>query len=401
MKQRYILLGKIAHVISGYAFKSQDFQESGVPVIKISNIKQESITFENCQYLNEEFLSIDKKYHVSNGDILISLTGSHLSQPNSVVGRIARYRHPFDSLLNQRVGKIIVKDTSKYVDTYIYYFLLQDDVRYTLAVNAKGSANQANISPSDVEGLLIPDFPYSLQKRIADILSSYDDLIENNKRRIALLEESARLLYKEWFVHFRFPGHEHVKIIDGVPEGWRRSTLDQIAEIVMGQSPESKYYNETGDGLPFHQGVSDFGVRFPSNSIYCTIKNRTAEPGDILFSVRAPVGRINIAPELLVIGRGLSAIREKSGYQSFLFYQLKNHFFKEDIIGGGTIFASITKKALQEVNLLTPPVQLIEAFQRYVLPIDKQIEILHKSTDSLRKARDILLPRLMKGEIQL
>ena len=241
----------------------------------------------------------------------------------------------------------------------------------------------------------------SEQKRIASILSTYDDLIENNRRRIRLLEQAARLLYKEWFVHLRFPGHEHVKIKDGVPEGWERKPLGEIADIKMGQSPKSIYYNEDGYGLPFHQGVTNFGIRFPSHQTYCTEQNRLAEPGDILFSVRAPVGRINITTDKIVIGRGLAAIRSNRDQQNFLFHALKNHFFKEDMIGGGAIFAAITKKDLHGVELLQALDRVVEMFMEHVVPIDLQIEKLHQSNEQLTKARDLILPKLMNGEMTI
>src|SRR5262249_11619398 len=115
------------------------------------------------------------------------------------------------------------------------------------------------------------------QRHIADVLSAYDDLIENNRRRMALLENAARQLYEEWFVHLRFPGHEHTRIIGGLPESWERKPLGEVPHILMGQSPESKFYNDTGEGLPFHQGVADFGDRFISNRIFTTAENRIAD----------------------------------------------------------------------------------------------------------------------------
>ena len=238
-----------------------------------------------------------------------------------------------------------------------------------------------------------------VQRKIADILSIYDELIEINHQRIQLLEESAQLLYKEWFVHLRFPGHEHVKIVNGGPEGWEKRKLLDIADLVMGQSPKSEYYNEEGHGLPFHQGVTNFGERFVEHKIYCTVKNRIAEPGDILCSVRAPVGRLNITLDQIVIGRGLAAIRSKTGNQSFLYYQLKNHFFKEDMIGEGAIFAAVTKKVMETQMLLHPSNRLIQNYEEISNPIDDQIKNIHIQNDRLRKARDLLLPRLMNGEI--
>ena len=268
----------------------------------------------------------------------------------------------------------------------------------------RDSATDASHGTKKLETRVLESWPLPVpdleeQYAIRDILSAYDDLIENNRRRIQLLEEAARLLYREWFVHLRFPGHEHVRIVDGVPEGWEREPLSEIADITMGQSPKSIYYNEEGNGLPFHQGVTNFGVRFPSHQTYCTVQNQLAEPGDILFSVRAPVGRINLTTDRIVIGRGLASIRSNRNQQNFLFYALKNRFFKDDLMGGGTIFASITKKELYGVELVQPTGQVAEMFMEHVRPIDLQIENLQQTIDSLAKARDLLLPRLMNGEI--
>jgi type I restriction enzyme, S subunit len=260
-------------------------------------------------------------------------------------------------------------------------------------------AAQDNLSQGKLLSLKFPIPPITEQQRIAYILSAYDDLIENNRRRIQLLEQAARLLYKEWFVHLRFPGHEHTNIHNGIPEGWEKKKLNEIANITMGQSPQSIYYNEDGNGLPFHQGVTNFGVRFPTHQTYCTIQGRLAESGDILFSVRAPVGRINITKDKIVIGRGLAAIRSKLGQQNLLFYALKSHFFKEDMIGGGAIFAAITKKDLYGVELLQASASVAEMFMDHVRPIDSQIENLHRTIDQLAKARDLLLPGLINGEV--
>jgi type I restriction enzyme S subunit len=238
-----------------------------------------------------------------------------------------------------------------------------------------------------------------VQRRIVDTLSAYDDLIENNRRRMALLEEAARQLYREWFVRFRFPGHEHTRITNGVPEGWGRVRLGELSEVTMGQSPDSEHYNEDREGLPFHQGVTDFGDRFVTHRVYSTALNRVAQAGDILCSVRAPVGRLNVSLDKIVIGRGLAALRSKTGHQSLLLQQLRAHFFKEDLIGGGAIFVSVTKKEFSAQELLEPPERLKRAFEEMTVPCDDQIRVLHLENRQLRTARDLLLPRLMSGEI--
>ena len=238
-----------------------------------------------------------------------------------------------------------------------------------------------------------------VQKAIASVLGAYDDLIENNRRRIRLLEQAARMLYEEWFVRLRFPGHEGVIFINGMPKRWKKSSLGELASITMGQSPKSTHYNEKGLGLPFHQGVTNFGKRFPSHQTYCTVTNRIALPGDILFSVRAPVGRINIALDRIVIGRGIAAIRSSRNQQNFLFYALKNRFFKEDLIGGGTIFSAVAKKDLYRVELIQPVDEVVSQFTDFMTPIDCQIASLQRTIGKFCLARDAMLPRLMSGEM--
>jgi type I restriction enzyme S subunit len=265
--------------------------------------------------------------------------------------------------------------------------------------------NVPHISARDIKAFRFRLPPVENQRRIAAILSAYDDLIGNNTRRIAILEEMARRLYEEWFVHFRFPGHEGVKLVESeigpVPEGWEISRLAELAEIVMGQSPKSEFYNETGEGLPFHQGVTNFGDFFPTDRLYCTVENRIAESGDILFSVRAPVGRINIATRKMVIGRGLSAIRSKSSHQTFLLCQLRSKFSEEDMMGGGTIFKAVTKKDMHDVQMVTPRDDHVGRFEGIAVPMWSLIKTLTEKNTNLRVQRALLLPKLISGEIDV
>lgn len=263
----------------------------------------------------------------------------------------------------------------------------------------RSGAAQPQLPIRDMKRIELPLPSPTQQERLVEVVSAYDDLIETNRRRIALLEEAARLLHREWFVHFRFPGHEHVPLTDGLPEGWERRTLLDLAEVVMGQSPKSQFYNDAGNGLPFHQGVTDYGFRFVSHRTYSTMVTKIAEAGDILVSVRAPVGRINITRDKIVLGRGLSAIRSRTGHQSFLFYALKNHFYAEDIIGSGAIYAATNKKELEGQELVVPSSMLLTEFEAQAATFDRQIANLTSQNEKLAQARDLLLPRLMNGEI--
>jgi type I restriction enzyme S subunit len=293
---------------------------------------------------------------------------------------------------------VIDLDDGRVNKRFLYYLFNTREVRHQISASATGTKVR-HTAPERIGRVSVFLPPRAVQNWIANALFAYDDLIENNRRRMALLEEAARQLYREWFVRLRFPGHEHTRITNGVPEGWERKTLAELADITMGQSPESKYYNEAGEGLPFHQGVADFSDRFVSHRIYCTAPNRTAEAGDILCSVRAPVGRFNLTLDRIVIGRGLAALRSRWGNQSFLLHQLRTHFFKEDLIGAGAIFASVTKKELEAQELLTPSSRLIQAFEEVSRSIDEQLRVLFLQNQKLRTARDLLLPRLMSGEI--
>ena len=196
-------------------------------------------------------------------------------------------------------------------DSYYVKYLL-DFNRARLTSAARGTT-QDNLSLEKLlaQRFLIPGV--RTRELVVDKLRPIDDLIENNRRRIEVLEEMAQAIYREWFVHFRYPGHEDATFIDSplglIPEGWKAVQLVDVAELTMGQSPKSEFYNDDGHGSPFHQGVKDFGRHFPTHRTFCTVEGRRAAAGDILVSVRAPVGRLNIAPTDMTIGRGLGAAR--------------------------------------------------------------------------------------------
>ena len=350
---------------------------------------------------SNEVAEKQNKFVLSYDDVLIAMTGSHINQWASVVGRVARVKYNDKTLLNQRVGKITVKEDAEADINYIYYFLSQDEIKIKLAAQAGGAANQANISPTHIKELIFPCPDYDTQKKIANILKSYDDLIENNQKQIKLLEESAQRLYKEWFVDLCFPGNEDVAIVDGVPEGWKKAKLVDIADVIMGQSPKSEFYNTDEVGLPFHQGVGSYGKRFVIDEVYSTSYTRIAEENSILFSVRAPVGRLNITKNKIVIGRGLAAMKHKLGCQSYLFYLLKERFFKDDILGNGAIFASITKDELLNQIFLVSDEKLVRDFNEISKSIDAKINALDSQIQLLEQARDRLLPKLMSGKIEV
>lgn len=297
---------------------------------------------------------------------------------------------------------LVFRPKNKSIDNlYLYYFMKTEFIKQSMINSMVGATGRQRVN-NDVFKNIEVNFPdKEKQIKVGEILSAYDDLIENNQKQIKLLEEAAQRLYKEWFVDLRFPGYETTPIVDGMPEGWEKKNLSDIAEVVMGQSPKSEFYNKNNEGLPFHQGVANFGERFVLDDIYTTSFNRTAEVNSILFSVRAPVGRINITKNKIAIGRGLAAINHKESYQSFLFYLLKERFFKDNLLGNGSIFASVSKDELLTQKFMIPSECLVKKYNQITENIDLKIYSLDTQIKMLVEARDRLLPKLMNGELEV
>lgn len=242
------------------------------------------------------------------------------------------------------------------------------------------------------------------QCRIASILSSLDRKIELNNKINANLEEMAQAIFKNWFVDFE--PFKDGKFVDSelgmIPEGWKVGTLEDIAEITMGQSPVGNSLNENREGMIFYQGSSDFGFRFPSIRVFTTEPKRLAVANSVLFSVRAPVGDINVAKEKCCIGRGVASIKSKYGHDSYLFYTMKSlHKLFDSFDGEGTVFGSINKKTLSAIQILLPSDGIVEQFNNIASSFDNRIRSLSEENSRLSLLRDTLLPRLMSGEMEV
>ena len=396
MKSNKIRLGEQCVVTSSKRFHLSERITQGVPFYCskeiIKKFNGEDVT--ECDYISEDlYKKVSNEVGVpKENDLLITTRGT--------IGIPYLYKRT-DRFYFADGNLTWIKDfDSNLYSKFLYYWFQSYEGRKKFEALAKGTAQKA-VPISGIKTLEIELPSLKSQKRIADILSAYDDLIENNQKQIKLLEEAAQRLYKEWFVDLRFPGHENTKIVDGVPEGWNEKTLSQVANVIMGQSPKSEFYNSEKKGLPFHQGVGSYGVRFVMDDIYSTSYTRIAEPNSILFSVRAPVGRLNITKNKVVIGRGLAAINQTDGCQSYLYYLLKNKFFKDNVVGNGSIFASVSKDELLNQKFLIPERNLMMQFEKIVSQMDKQIENLDSKNKKLIEARDRLLPKLMSGEVEV
>lgn len=396
-----VRLGDHVELTAGFAFKSSRFTENpdDVPLVKGATVQQGYIDWQTAPRWPAAEVDEYKRFELVPGDVVLAMDRPWV-EAGLKYGWI-KSRDP-RSLLVQRVARL--RGMHGLRTAFIRYIVGSPQFTDYIRPIVTG-VNVPHISGDQIRDFRFQLPPEEVQDQIVSVIDAYDEAIENNTRRIAILEEMARAIYREWFVNFRFPGHEQVEMVESavgrVPAGWEIASLRELCHLTMGQSPKSEHYNEDGIGLPFHQGVTDFGPRFPTNRIYCTVDNRVAEAGDVLFSVRAPVGRINIAPAKLVLGRGLSAIRSKAGQQEFLFYQLRDLFKEEDSMGGGTIFKSVTKADMLAIRLLAPSASVVEVFETIVRPVSAQIDNLAKRNAILREARDHLLRRLISGEIDV
>ena len=278
----------------------------------------------------------------------------------------------------------VIVDENVALKEYLYYYFQIHNLRYL----DSGSA-QSQITISDLKNVTIPLPSLEQQRAIVNILSQYDRKIEINNSINDNLQEQAMALYASMF-------------LDNPALETTAGTLTDIAEITMGQSPSGSSYNEDGNGEVFYQGRAEFGYRFPTRRLYTTEPKRMAEAGDVLLSVRAPVGDLNVAYERCCIGRGLGAIHGRNGYQSFVLYTMFALRPQLDVYNGeGTVFGSINRNALNDMPIDIPSEDAIAAFEAVVRPMDDMIRSNYEENCRLQELRDSLLPRLMSGEIDI
>lgn len=293
---------------------------------------------------------------------------------------------------------------------YLYSYLSQLDLS-----NLDSGSTLPSMTKSAYESIVVKLPDLNIQKAVANILFNLRKKLEINNQINQELEAMAKTLYDYWFVQFDFPdqnGHPYKssggkmvynpELKREIPEGWGVEKLDNVANITMGQSPKGSSYNESGEGMIFFQGSTDFGWRFPVARQYTTEPSRIAEEDDILLSVRAPVGTLNIADTRCCIGRGLAAINSKVGANSYIFNVMQD--FKklfEMMNSVGTTFGSITKDDLYSLQLVYPPTELLMKFDKSVKSFDREIKNRCRQNQELTKLRDWLLPMLMNGQVKV
>lgn len=310
---------------------------------------------------------------------------------------------------------IVLRAKENIDERFLYYLSISPEFRKQAISLMEGTSGRKRVNENalKISDFLIPDFEE--QKKIANILSAIDDKISLNNQINQELEAMAKTHYDYWFVQFDFPDQNgkpykssggkmvyHPELKREIPEGWGVEKLSKIANITMGQSPKGSSYNEVGEGLLFFQGSTDFGWRFPVPRQYTTEPSRIAEEDDILLSVRAPVGTLNIADTRCCIGRGLAAINSKVGANSYILNVMQDFKKLFDMMNSvGTTFGSITKDDLYSLQLVYPPTELLMKFDQSVNLFDREIKNRSRQNHELTQLRDWLLPMLMNGQVKV
>lgn len=384
------------------------FQNVGVPVIRGNNLTTDFRKFNDDGFV---FLTEEKadelKADAVRGDILFTAAGT-IGQ----VGMIPQSSKYTRYVISNKQLRFRVNTEIADPD-YVYYWLASPWIYKTIVDRNTGSTVPL-INLGIIKSLPI-SLPESIsdQKKISRILSLIDEKITLNNRINSKLEAMAKTLYDYWFVQFDFPNAngKPYKSSGGklvynpivkreIPIDWEVKNLSQIANITMGQSPVGESYNEDGNGTLFFQGSTDFGWLFPTPRKYTTLPARMAKKGDILLSVRAPVGDMNIANTNCCIGRGLAALNSKSGSDGFLFYVMK--YFKQIFDrrnSEGTTFGSITKDDLHSLKVIYPQQKILKQYDNIVSEYNKMIFLRSLENRDLIKLRDWLLPMLMNGQV--
>lgn len=445
-------LGDHIEYVKGFAFKSKDYTETGIPVIRVSNFTDNSIDIKDVYHIPKERFSEFQKVSLIKDDIVIATVGSWPTNPSSVVGKTIRVPpEANNTLLNQNAVRI--RSLDKDEQLYFYYVLKDKSFSDYIISTAQGSANQASITLKSILDYDLPNID-SKEKRIkiGKTLATYDEKIQLNTQINQTLEKIAQALFKSWFVDFdpvrakvqalsdglsleqaelaamqvisgKTPEEltalsqiqpdryaELVEIakafpcemveVDGVevPKGWELSTIGDCYDVIMGQSPKGETYNENKQGMLFYQGRAEFGWRFPTPRLFTTDPKRIAEQNSILMSVRAPVGDINIALEKCCIGRGLATLQHKSKSLSFGLYQIQSIKPELDLFNGeGTVFGSINQANLKNIQIINPDEKFIQLFEKYLSSCDSKIMNNEIENNELKEIRDLLLPRLLSG----
>lgn len=365
----------------GSSLRRNEMKNEGTPVYE-----QEHAIYNKRQFrffIDEDKTSELKRFIVKEDDLIISCSGT--------VGRVSIIKKNDPKGIISQALLLLRPNTEIIFPEFLHYFFKSKE-GFNQLVNASEGSVQPNISSRDVvESIPIKIPDKKTQKLILEVLGSLDNKIDLLIRQNKTLEQLAETLFRQWFV-------------EEADESWEVAKLDDEFDFVMGQSPKGNTLNEAKEGMIFFQGRSDFGFRFPEPRIYTTDPKRIAYPLDTLVSVRAPVGDMNMAIQECCLGRGVAAFRNRQNksFYSYTYYKMRSLMKSiKQFEDNGSVFGSIGKDDFKKLENIIPPKELIVKFQNKAKSLDDKIIVNTKQIQTLTILRELLLPKLMSGEVKI
>jgi type I restriction enzyme S subunit len=395
-----ITLDDVCELIVDCEHKTAPKAESGYPSIRTPNIGRGYFILDGVNRVSREtYEKWTQRAVPQYGDLIIAR--------EAPVGNVAMIPKGLDVCLGQRTV-LIRPDQTKADPRFLTYLLLSDEVQGSIQSHTNG-ATVAHLNMRDIRGLKIPFLPdLPTQRKIAGILSAYDDLIENNLRRIKILEEMAQSLYREWFVHFRFPGHESVTFIDSplgqIPKGWNVKAIGDLGKVVTGKTPSKSNEDFFGEDIPFLKTPDMHGQMFilRTNENLSTAgaqsqSNKTLPAGSICVSCIGTIGVVSITTAPCQTNQQInSVVLGDEVIREFLFFWLREaKQLMENLGSNGATMGNVNKSKFEGMQLVCPPSDLLARFHSATEPTFEQIERLFRKINTLRRTRDLLLPKLL------
>ena len=403
MSWESVKLGDISSGIQTGPFGSQlhqsDYTEDGTPVVMPKDLIGGKISEQSIARVGAEHVQRLQRHIIRNGDILYSRRGD--------VGRCAFATERETGWLCG-TGCLRVTVNPRVADNkFVFYQLQQSSTIGWVEKHAVG-ATMLNLNTTILSNIPVFLPPIETQRRIADIVSAYDDLIENNRKQIKLLEEAAQRLYKEWFVDLRFPGHEHTKIVDGVPEGWERAHLSDIADINANNIPKNYCFNyiEYTDLSAVQNGIIREKTRYALNEAPGRAK-RMANDGDIIWGMVRPnlksFALVLHPTETDVFSTGFCVLSAKKVPFTYLYYAVTTESFIKYLVNctNGAAYPAVKPIHFSEAEIILPHEKILKRFNIVVEPMLRKREKLLLIINQASQARDRLLPKLMSGEVKV
>ncbi len=406
MKWLSVRFSELFRVKHGYAFKSRYFDSSGPFVLLTPGSFHEEGGYRD-QGEKTKFYTGDVPdgFILDEGDLLVAMT----EQAPGLLGSSAWIPESNRFLHNQRLGRIVNLDERRLHRRFLYYLFNTRGVRHQISGSASGTKVR-HTAPERIGRVEVNLPPIQAQRTIAAALTAYDELMENNCRRMELLENAARLLYQEWFVRLRFPGHEHTRMTNGIAEGWERKRIGDIADCVGGGTPSTSNAAFWDDGditwvTPTdvtrndHFVLLDAGKKITEAGLQNS-SSKLVPPHAVLMTSRASVGFFAMAGRTVCTNQGfISIVPKDTVFSTFLLFQLSQRVEEIRAMGSGSTYPEVSRGKFREFEVVVPAGRLVVDFDDQATLILKQIRVLKQQNQKLRAARNLLLPRLMSGEI--